>query len=108
MLREPLEFGLIDAHDDVAHSDPAALGRRLAREQLLDPHHAGAQGLVRDVLLPAEAEAQARRVLQQAHLKHVVCGGSTDRGTQVVSSRRLSVQIRISENYLGQIFHALK
>lgn len=79
MLREPLEFGLIDAHDDVAHPDPAALGRRLAREQLLDPHHAGAQGLVRDVLLPAEAEAQARRVLQQAHLKHVVCGGGEHR-----------------------------
>lgn len=96
MLREPLEPGLIDTHDDVAHSDPAALGRRLAREQLLDPHHAGAQGLVRDVLLPTEAEAQARRVLQQAHLKHVVCGAQT-------GARRWR-----QANYLGKTFHALK
>lgn len=84
MLRQPFEFRLIDAHDDVAHSDTAAFGRRLAWEQLLDPHHAGAQGLVWDVLLSAEAEAQPRRVLEQAHLKHVVCEGAEEcRGCQV-------------------------
>lgn len=58
MLRQPFELGLINTHDDVAHSDAAALGRWLAREQLLDPHHAGSHGLVWDVLLSAEAEAQ--------------------------------------------------
>lgn len=76
MLRQPFEFCLINAHDDVAHSDAAAFGRWLAREQLLDPHHTGTQGLVWDVLLSAEAEAQPRRVLQQAHLKHIVCGAT--------------------------------
>lgn len=59
MLRESLEGSLIDPHDDVAHFDATALCCRLAREQLFDPHHTGAEGFVRDVLLSTEAETQA-------------------------------------------------
>ena len=79
MLGEPLEGGLVDAQDDVAHVDAAALRRRLPGEQLLDPDHAGgAGGLARDAVLAAEAEAQARGVLQQAHVEHVVWGRERD------------------------------
>ncbi|KAG7266664.1 hypothetical protein CRUP_028381 [Coryphaenoides rupestris] len=73
-ISESLEGRLIDAQDDVAHLDAAALRRRLPREQLLDAHHAAAAaaaaaGALRDALLlhAAEAEAQARGVLQQTH-----------------------------------------
>lgn len=58
MLRESFEGGLVDTHDDVTHIDTAALCGWLAREQLFDPHHAGANGFVGDVLLSAETETQ--------------------------------------------------
>lgn len=73
MLRESFEGGLIDPQDDVAHIDAAALGSWLARKKLFNAHHAGARGLVEDVLLSTKTEAQAGRVLQQAHLKHIIC-----------------------------------
>lgn len=75
MLRESFEGGLIDPHDDISHVDAAALSRRLAREQFFNPHHAGAQGFVWDVLLSTETETQPRCVLQQQHLKDFICRG---------------------------------
>lgn len=58
MLRESFKGGLIDPQDDIAHVDASALCSWLARKQLFNPHHAGAGGFVRDVLLSTETEAQ--------------------------------------------------
>lgn len=73
MLWESFEGGLIDPHNDVAHVDATALCSRLARKELFNPNHAGAVGFVGDALLPTETEAQPWCVLQQTHLKHVIC-----------------------------------
>lgn len=74
MLRESFERRLIDSQNDVAHPDPSALCCRLAWEKLFDSHHAGAVGFTGNLLLPAETETQAWCVLQQPHLKHIICG----------------------------------
>lgn len=59
VLRESFEGGLIDPQDDVTHIDATALCRWLAGKQFFNPHHAGAGGLVRDILLSTETEAQS-------------------------------------------------
>lgn len=97
MLRESFEGGLIDPHDDVAHLDETALCSRLPGKQLFNPHHTGAGGFVRDVLLPTETEAQTRRVLQQAHVKHIICGDNKD--MQV-----LFIGVLLNVDYLTQTF----
>lgn len=74
MLREPFERCLIDTQDDVADFDASTLCGRLARKQLFNPHHAGARGFIRNVLLATEAEAQSRCVLQQTNVEHIICG----------------------------------
>lgn len=74
MLRKSFEGCLIDPHDDVAHINATALSGWLTRKQLFNPHHAGPRGFVWNVLLSTKTEAQPRRVLQQTHLKHIICG----------------------------------
>lgn len=78
MLRESLQGGLVDPHDDIAHADAAALRCWLARKQLFNAHHAGAQGFIWNVLLSTEAEPQPRGVLPQTHLEDVICGDKSE------------------------------
>lgn len=73
MLREPFEGRVVDPQDDIAHVDAVAFCSRLPGKQLFNPHHAGARGLIRDVLLTTKTEAQARCVLQQTHIEHIIC-----------------------------------
>lgn len=84
MLRESLQSSLIDPHNDITHVDTATLCCWLAGKQLLHPHHAGAQGFVWNVFLSTKTKPQPRGVLQQTHLKNVIC---EDKDTQMYSTR---------------------
>lgn len=101
MLRETLEGGLIDPQDDVAHRDPTALCSWLARKQLLNSHHAGAVGFAWYVFFTTKAEAQPRCVLQQAHLKHIICWDK-DTHLEKQPKSRINVSMALPRQHISK------